>query len=180
MVKSVTRVRSDYTSIKHFFPPDWTRHQSARNLGYPFNKIYQHGYAQVQPANPNLKWETDYQTDIGMDAAFLHGNLTLTVDWFNRKSKDFLLTLAAPAQTGYNFITRNVGSMNKKGIEVRLNYSHQRQQGFSLQLGLNVYSNQNKLTSLTSGTNFVSKFWRTDINRKRMGRLFHKPISDSL
>ena len=93
-------------------PPD--------NLGYPFNKIYQYGYAQTQPANPDLRWETDYQTDIGMDAAFLHGQLTLTADWFNRKSKDFLLTLAAPAQTGYNLITRNVGTMVNKGIEIRI------------------------------------------------------------
>ncbi len=40
------------------------------NLGYPFNKIYQRGVAQTQPANPTLKWETDYQTDIGIDAVF--------------------------------------------------------------------------------------------------------------
>ena len=105
-------------------PPD--------NLGYPFNKIYQRGYAQVQPANPDLKWETDVQTDIGMDAAFMHGSLTLTADWFNRDSRDFLLTLAAPPQTGYNFITRNVGSMNNKGIEIALNYNHSPSQRLSL------------------------------------------------
>src|ERR1019366_3402154 len=50
----------------------------ADNLGYPFNKIYQNGIAQSQPANPGLKWETDYQTDIGLDAGFLNGALTVT------------------------------------------------------------------------------------------------------
>ncbi len=105
-------------------PPD--------NLGYPFNKIYQYGYAQVQPANPDLKWETDYQTDIGMDAAFLNGSLTLTADWFQRKSKDFLLTLAAPAQTGYNLITRNVGTMTNKGIEIALGLCAQCKEGFPI------------------------------------------------
>ena len=79
------------------------------NLGYPFNKLYQRGIAQIQPANPNLKWETDDQTDIGMDMAFLHGDLTLTADWFDRKSKDFLLTLAAPAQTGYHYYNPKCG-----------------------------------------------------------------------
>jgi len=131
-------------------PPD--------NLGYPFNKIYQYGYAQVQPANPNLKWETDYQTDIGMDAAFFHGSLTLTADWFNRTSKDFLLTLAAPAQTGYNYITRNVGSMDNKGIELALNYSHSINRDLHYNLGLTWTAINNKLTSITSGTNSVSNF----------------------
>jgi len=128
------------------------------NLGYPFNKIYQRGIAQTQPANPTLRWETDYQTDIGMDAAFLHGELTLTADWFNRRSKDFLLTLAAPAQTGYNFITRNVGSMVNKGLEVALNYNHNVKSDFRYGLGLTLTTVKNSLTSITSGTKFVTNF----------------------
>ena len=131
-------------------PPD--------NLGYPFNKIYQRGYAQVQPANPDLKWETDVQTDIGLDAAFMHGSLTLTADWFNRDSRDFLLTLAAPAQTGYNFLTRNVGSMNNRGLELALNYNHSPSRDFHYTLGLTFTTVSNKLTSITSGTNFVTNF----------------------
>jgi TonB-dependent starch-binding outer membrane protein SusC len=128
------------------------------NLGYPFNKVYQNGIAQIQPANPTLKWETDKQTDIGIDAAFLHGALTFTADWFNRTSRDFLLKLAAPAQTGYNFITRNIGSMSNKGFEFALNYNKSVSKDFNFGIGLTVTTIQNKLTSITSGTNFVSNF----------------------
>ncbi len=128
------------------------------NLGYPFDKIYQRGTAQVQPANPDLKWETDQQTDIGLDAAFLHGELTITADWFDRKSKDFLLTLAAPAQTGYNNITRNVGSMDNMGVEFAINYGHSISKDLHYNLGLTLTSIRNKLTSITSGTNFVTNF----------------------
>ncbi|HEV8083866.1 MAG TPA: TonB-dependent receptor [Chitinophagaceae bacterium] len=128
------------------------------NLGYPFNKIYQNGIAQSQPANPKLKWETDYQTDIGLDAAFLKGAFTLTVDWFNRKSKDFLLTLAAPAQTGYTFITRNVGSMSNKGVELALNYSGNSGKDFHYGVGVTWATIKNTLTSITSGTNAVTNF----------------------
>jgi len=130
----------------------------ADNLGYPFNKIYQNGIAQTQPANPKLKWETDDQTDIGMDAGFMNGALTLTADWFNRNSRDFLLTLAAPAQTGYTYITRNVGSMNNRGIEIALNYTSNAGKDFHYNVGLTVSSIKNKLTSITSGTSFVSNF----------------------
>lgn len=131
-------------------PPD--------NLGYPFNKVYQYGYAQTQPANPDLRWETDYQTDIGMDVAFFHGQLTLTADYFNRKSQDFLLTLAAPAQTGYNLITRNVGTMVNKGIELALNYNHSVTKDFHYNLGLTFTAIHNELTSITSGTTFITNF----------------------
>ena len=128
------------------------------NFGYPFNKLYQNGSGQTQPANPDLKWETDEQTDIGLDAAFLQGALTLTVDWFKRDSKDFLLTLAAPAQTGYNFITRNVGAMSNKGIEIALNYRGNVSKEFQYGAGLTLSRIKNKLTSITSGTSFVTNF----------------------
>lgn len=131
------------------------------NLGYPFGKTggsngtYQPGIASVQPANPNLKWETDYQTDIGMDAAFLHGDLTLTVDWYDRKSQDFLLSLAASPQTGYNFLTKNIGSMENKGLEFAINYNHSIND-FHYGINLTLAANANKLTSITSGTTFVT------------------------
>ncbi|MGN6297722.1 MAG: SusC/RagA family TonB-linked outer membrane protein [Ginsengibacter sp.] len=127
------------------------------NLGYPFDKIYQGGIAATQPANPDLKWETDYQTDIGLDVSFLNGDLSLTVDWFNRKSKDFLLTLAAPAQSGYNFLTRNVGSAVNKGVEIAINYNHTVKE-FNYGIGLTLTTVNNTLTSITSGTDFVTNF----------------------
>lgn len=134
------------------------------NLGYPFNKIYQNGIAQIQPANPTLKWETDKQLDIGMDAAFLNGALNLTVDWFKRDSRDFLLRLAAPAQTGYNFITRNVGSMNNKGLEIAINYKGNGGKDFQYNIGLTWSRIENKLTSITSGTAFVTNFGGLTLN----------------
>ena len=136
----------------------------ADNLGYPFNKIYQLGIAPSQPANPDLKWETDKQTDIGVDAAFLHGALTFTADWFNRDSKDFLLRLAAPAQTGFNYITRNVGSMNNKGLELALNYHGNVGKDFQFGIGLTWTTIKNKLTSIASGTSFVENFGGLSLN----------------
>jgi TonB-dependent starch-binding outer membrane protein SusC len=132
------------------------------NFGYPFNKTYQNGAGQIQPANPDLKWETDEQVDIGLDAAFLQGSLTFTADWFSRDSRDFLLRLKAPAQTGYDFVTRNVGSMNNKGIELALNYTGKIGSDFQFGAGLTFTKIKNTLTGLTSGTTFVSNFGPPD------------------
>jgi len=128
------------------------------NLGYPFNKLYQFGLAASQPANPDLKWETDTQADAGVDVSFLNGELTATVDLYDRKSKDFLLTLAAPAQTGFNNLTKNVGSMDNKGIEISINYSHKASSDLQYGATFTLTSNKNTLTSVTSGANYISNF----------------------
>jgi TonB-linked SusC/RagA family outer membrane protein len=130
--------------------------QPLDNFGYPFNKTYQNGSAPIQPANPNLKWETDVQTDIGFDAAFMQGHLTVTADWFNRDSRNFLLTFPAPPQTGYLQLSRNVGTMNNKGIEIALGYKGDIGNGFHFAANFTLTSVKNTLTSLESGTTFVS------------------------
>lgn len=132
---------------------------TAPNYGYTFNKTFNPGIYPVQPENDNLRWETDYQTDIGMDASFLHGELTLTVDWFDRRSKDFLLDLPASAQTGYpNGLTANIGSMVNKGLEIALGYNHKPSTDFSYGANLTITTVYNRLTSIESGVNEVSNF----------------------
>jgi len=130
----------------------------ADNFGYPFNKTYQNGIAQTQPNNPNLKWETDRQTDIGLDAAFLDGALTFTADWFNRNSRDFLLTIPSSPQSGYNFVTQNVGSMNNRGFEFAAAYHGNKGRDFQYGITATVSAIKNKLTSITSGQSYIKNF----------------------
>jgi len=121
------------------------------NLGYPFNNVYQNGIAQTQPANPDLQWETVNMANFGIDAAFLNGALTVTADWFDKRSKDFLLTIPASPQTGYLFITRNVGEMSNKGIELAVNYSGNSGKEFKYDVGLTWSAIKNRITSISSG-----------------------------
>ena len=133
---------------------------TAPNYGYTFGvpKAYNPGIYSTQPANPNLKWETDRMTDAGMDASFLNGDIRLTADWYQRNSDNFLLTLAAPAQSGYSFLTRNVGSMVNKGLELALGYGHHTNKDFNWDANLTFSTVYNRLTSITSGTTNVTNF----------------------
>ena len=56
--------------------------------------------------NPNLKWETSKQTDIGIDLGLFNNKLMLTADYYIKKSSDFLLEIQMPAQTGFTKATR--------------------------------------------------------------------------
>jgi len=68
------------------------------------------------------------------------------------------LNLAAPAQTGYQFISRNVGSMSNKGIELALSYNHNVNKDFHFGLTLTFTAIKNKLLSITSGAKSVTNF----------------------
>ena len=147
-----------YLALYYGNLPPSVNNGTTDNLTYPFNKIIQEGLAPSQPANPKLKWETDTQADAGFDASFFNGELSTTVDYYDRKSKDFLLTLAAPAQTGYNYLTENVGSMDNKGIEITINYNHRASADLQYGATLTFTSNKNTLTSIASGADYVTNF----------------------
>ena len=159
------KLRGSYGAVGNQTPINYFQYQSlyagnygpaingggADNLGYPFGGVYQNGIAQTQPANPNLRWETDYTTNVGMDAAFLKGALTVTADWFNRKSEKFLLTIPASPQTGYSYLTQNIGTMTNKGVEIALNYRGSKGKDFQYGIGVTWSAIKNRITDITSG-----------------------------
>ncbi|MBK8289952.1 MAG: TonB-dependent receptor [Flammeovirgaceae bacterium] len=96
--------------------------------------------------NPNLKWETTAQADIGVDIS-LHDRFTIGVDLYNKLTKDLLLSRPLPPTTGFSSIVENIGEMENKGIEVSLGV----QQNFGpveWTSNLNVSVNRNKVLKL--------------------------------
>jgi TonB-linked SusC/RagA family outer membrane protein len=127
---------------------------SGTNVGYPFGNTYQNGLAYVNLDNQGLTWETSKQTDIGLDAAFLGGDLSLTLDYYRKDSKDFLLQIPTASQSGVTQSAQNAGSIRNQGFELSLNYKHV-VSDFSYGLGLNLTTVKNKLLSITKNTSFI-------------------------
>jgi TonB-linked SusC/RagA family outer membrane protein len=127
---------------------------SGTNVGYPFGDTYQSGLAYVNLDNQSLTWETSRQTDIGLDAAFLNGDLSLTLDYYRKDSKDFLLQIPTASQSGVTNSAQNAGSIRNEGIELGINYRHT-VNDFTYGLGLNLTTVKNKLLSITKNTNFI-------------------------
>ena len=118
----------------------------------------QTGFTLSRIANPDLKWETTTQTNVGLDFGFLDNSLTLTVDYFSKNTEDLLLFKTLPAdQSG---ITnrgqwQNVGEMNNKGFEFSASYQSDRTKDFNYNIDVNLSVIDNELISLGEGTDFI-------------------------
>ena len=80
------------------------------------------GLAQAIEIDPNLKWETNEQTNIGFDFGVLNNTLSLSFDWFKRDAKDLLLYQKVRPSTGFNNIYTNAGHIQNQGYEITLMY----------------------------------------------------------
>ena len=111
------------------------------------NDNYVIGYSPSRPANQNLRWEQTSQFNIGFEASFWQ-DLTLTFDWYNKKTTGLLQELIIPNYIGSSgYPLANVGSMTNKGVEMELGY-HKKLGDFDLGLSGNVSYLKNEVTDL--------------------------------
>ena len=103
-------------------------------------------------ANANLKWQSDKQTNIGVDFAFLGSKITGSIDYFNKKTTDLLFpqTALVPAEVGAVPTWTNLdGQIINKGIELSLNVNIINNDNFSWSMGGNATFIKNKVQNLT-------------------------------
>ena len=112
------------------------------------NKLHTGAY-RSRRTNPDLTWEKTYQTNVGFDASLLNNRLSLSFDYFHKKTKDMLVEkpyIATIGEGGYCWY--NGGDMVNKGVEIVLNWRQAVNKDFSYEIGLNVTAMKNKVTGL--------------------------------
>lgn len=72
--------------------------------------------------NPDIKWETSHQVDLGVDVRFFNERLGISVDWYNKNTEDLLTSTTAPANTGSTRMYINAGKVNNHGTEIELSW----------------------------------------------------------
>lgn len=96
----------------------------------------------------NLKWETNEQTNIGIDFGLLNGELNVTADYFIRTSKDLLLNRQIRPSTGFSQVYTNYGEIENKGIELSLNYNKRLNKDWSISATLTGATLKNKIKKM--------------------------------
>jgi TonB-linked SusC/RagA family outer membrane protein len=145
---------------------------------YPFQGLFGSanygdipGNAPSNLANPDLKWESTKQFDLGLDLAFARGRVSLTTDYYLKKTSDLLLARPISGTSGFTTVFDNVGNVQNKGFEIGLttvNIDSRRAEGFRWSTTLNLGINRNKVTALFNGQPFNGG--ERDINRVEVGQ----------
>lgn len=103
----------------------------------------------VRYGNPDVKWETTTQTNFGIDFGVLKNRLSLTADYFVKKTDDILLTVGLPA-VSVGVIDRtyvNAGEVTNKGFEFGLNFRNQ-EHAFKYNVNANIATLTNRVNKL--------------------------------
>ncbi|WP_347049914.1 SusC/RagA family TonB-linked outer membrane protein [Flavobacterium olei] len=119
-------------------------------------------YLPSNTPNKDLKWETQDQTNIGLDFNLFNNKLTTSVDVYQKVSKNFLYQVPLPNflsgggdyEGGVNPPYFNLGSMKNKGIEITLGYTEKFTENFSWNASANFTKYVNEVTNM-AGLNIV-------------------------
>ena len=125
------------------------------NSLYGYMGLYSYGqnymgasgsYESSQP-NTNLGWEKNYNLNIGLDFAFIN-RIFVSLEYYNRDTKDLLYNLPISATTGFTSYLANVGQLNNKGVEFELRTLNFVSNDFNWTTVFNLTHNRNKIVSL--------------------------------
>jgi len=128
---------------------------------YVFNNQLTYGRAVGALPNPGIKWEQSEQFDLGFDLMFLKDRINITMDYFNKKTNNLLISnipvsgifgIAAPGASGP---TVNAGTVRNSGFEFSIGYRGFIKEEFTYDINYNFTYLNNEVLEVNNGTGFV-------------------------
>ncbi|RKR13472.1 TonB-linked SusC/RagA family outer membrane protein [Maribacter vaceletii] len=120
------------------------------DLNNPSSEGVALGTTQLEFGNPNLKWETNVERNIGWDFAFFKNKLTFSTDYYTNEKQDLLYQVVNPPSTGVSGEFRNtifnIGNMENTGVEYAFKYNHRSKKGLSWNVSGTYTNNTNRVT----------------------------------
>ena len=115
--------------------------------------------------NPNLKWETTVNRNVGLDFTLFQGKLSGSFDLYKNTTRDLLLQSAIPSNTGFSTQWNNIGSTSNRGVELGLTTYIIEKRNFTLSANFNIGVNKAKVEKLDGTTErfFQSNWASTDL-----------------
>lgn len=147
-------------SLSNLSPGQW-KSVIATNVGgvirYP-NAIgtYEPGAAPNALPNPELKWETSEQLDIGLELRFFDDRLSFTTDYFKKVTRDLITPGTPPGFAGAPIPFVNGGEVTNKGFEFELSYRDNGTSDFKYEVSANLTTIDNEVTSLVDGLSQIN------------------------
>ena len=123
-----------------------------RSLGLTTTQQYNGdaGLIIAQPSNKELGWEKQIQSNVGLTAR-LFDRVNIDVNYYNRKTKDMLMSTPLAYTTGFSSMMLNVGQLTNNGVEVEVSYDAFRSRDALINIYANFAYNANKIDKLFNG-----------------------------
>lgn len=122
---------------------------------YAFNDQLAQGYLETNMANSELTWETTTQTNLGFDSQLFSQKLSLSFDWYKKRTDGILLQLPIPGVIGLNAPQQNAGVVENQGIEIQLGFKNSHE-NLSYDISGNLGYNANKIISLAGTGPYIN------------------------
>ena len=130
----------------------WRQTYSAMTSANRLYYIGEEGQSALQPTttlrNDKLTWETKHSTNIGLDFTVLNKKLDVTLDFYNDVTKDLIMAVQLPSNSGYVQQYQNLGQTTNRGVELTLNANLVQTKDFYLDANFNISFNKNKVNKL--------------------------------
>ena len=109
----------------------------------------QSGFKRNQIGNPDIKWETTTQFNVGVDFGFMQNRLYGSLDWYNKKTTDILVQMVGIAAMGEGTTQWiNAGEMKNNGLELNIGWRDHTSWGLSYEISGNISTYTNEITAL--------------------------------
>lgn len=128
---------------------------------YPYNGTLSSGFSMIDwrgPVNPNLKWETTGQFNVGIDFGWLDNRLQLTVEYYYKRTRDLLQNVTIPSSSGFSNQLVNSGNVTNQGVEVTLSFDAIKRRAFKWNFSANFALNRNRISGL-DGDQYATALW---------------------
>jgi len=123
------------------------------------------GFAPDNIANPDVRWESSFQSNIGIDLGLFNNRIEFIADYYVKKADGMLLPALLPTTAGsLNPPFVNIGEIENRGIELALNTANITGK-FSWRSSINFTKNKNEVISLGSTGNLVGLIQRIPVTR---------------
>lgn len=123
---------------------------NGQNYTFGPNEVITNGSVALSAANPDLKWETSTQTDVGVDMELFDGRINFTTDYYIKKTSDMLYAAPIPLVAGTAPPIQNVATAENRGWEIALQYRNY-DRAFRYSVGGNIAFVKSEVTGLGRG-----------------------------
>lgn len=127
--------------------------------------------------NENLTWETTISTNLGLDLGFFNQRLKVTADLYKNDTKNLILGVALPSNSGYETQYQNIGRTSNKGLEISLSGDIIKNDQFYLSANFNIAFNENTIKELDGSNQMIAASnWAPAVGRDDFRAIVGQPV----